>query len=94
LRLIPQEDVLRILKALDVLSNDPNRLNSKPLTGREVWRLRLGQYRMIYTMDDQEIVIEIIKIGHYKNITYSLPLPRIDHQTASIIIALLAKKNR
>jgi mRNA interferase RelE/StbE len=68
LRSIPKQDVLRILTALKSLTEDPRPSNSKPLTGRDAWRLRVGKYRAIYTINDKEIVIEIIKIAHRKNV--------------------------
>lgn len=68
LRSIPKQDVLRILNALEHLTEDPRPINSKPLTGRDAWRIRVGQYRAIYTINEQEIVIEIIKIAHRKNV--------------------------
>jgi mRNA interferase RelE/StbE len=68
LRSIPKQDVLRILNALEHLAEDPRLINSKPLTGRDAWRIRVGQYRAIYTINEQEIVIEIIKIAHRKNV--------------------------
>lgn len=68
LRSIPKQDVLRILNALEHLTEDPRPINSKPLTGRAAWRIRVGQYRAIYTINEQEIVIEIIKIAHRKNV--------------------------
>jgi mRNA interferase RelE/StbE len=68
LRSIPKQDVLRILTALKSLTEDPRPSNSKPLTGRDAWRLRVGKYRAIYTINDKEIVIEIIKIAHLKNV--------------------------
>ena len=68
LRSIPKQDVLRILNAVEHLSEDPRPIGSKPLTGRDAWRIRVGQYRAIYTINEQEIVIEIIKIAHRKNV--------------------------
>ena len=68
LRSIPKQDVLRILNALEHLAQDPRPITSKPLTGRDGWRIRVGQYRAIYTINEQEIIIEVIKIGHRKNV--------------------------
>ena len=68
LRSIQKQDVLRILKALEGLAEDPRPSTSKPLTGRDAWRLRIGQYRAVYTIHEEEIIIEIIKVGHRKNV--------------------------
>jgi mRNA interferase RelE/StbE len=68
LRSIQKQDVLRILKAIEGLAEDPRPSNAKPLTGRDAWRLRIGQYRAVYTIHEEEILIEIIKVGHRKNV--------------------------
>ena len=68
LRSIQKQDVLRILKAIEGLAEDPRPSNPKPLTGRDAWRLRIGQYRAVYTIHEEEILIEIIKVGHRKNV--------------------------
>ena len=57
LRSIQKQDVLRILKALEGLAEDPRPSNAKPLTGRYAWRLRIGQYRAVYTIHEEEIII-------------------------------------
>ena len=64
LRGIPRHDVERILKAIDSLATDPNPVNAMRLTGRDAFRLRVGKYRVIYAIDNEEVVILIIKIGH------------------------------
>lgn len=68
LKAIPRKDVLRILEVVDGLANNPYPLNSKQLVGRNAWRVRIGVYRVIYTIDNQEVVIEIIKVGHRKDV--------------------------
>lgn len=68
LRSIQKHDVLRILKAIEGLAEEPLPSNVKPLTGRDAWRLRIGQYRAVYTIHEEEILIEIIKVGHRKNV--------------------------
>ena len=68
LKAIPRKDVLRILEVLDGLANNPYPSNSKQLVGRNAWRVRIGVYRVIYTIDNQEVVIEIIKVGSKKDV--------------------------
>ncbi|TLY24515.1 MAG: hypothetical protein E6K63_14850 [Nitrospirae bacterium] len=40
----------------------------KKLSNREEYRLRVGQYRILYTIDDEEKVIEIVAIGHRREV--------------------------
>lgn len=65
---IPHEDVRRILDALNDLKVNPRPANAKPLTGRDAWRVRIGRYRAIYTIDDDCLIVEVVKVGHRKDI--------------------------
>ena len=68
LRSIPPTDVARILDTLNDLQNNPRQTNAQPLTGRDAWRVRIGRYRAIYTINDDTLIIEVIKVGHRKDI--------------------------
>ena len=61
LQSIPKQYVQHILNALKRLAEDSRPSNSKPLTGRDVWRVPIGRYRAFYTINEQEIIIEVIK---------------------------------
>ena len=55
----------RIVDVIQTLAVDPRPSACKKLAGREAaYRLRVGEYRIVYTVNDGEIVVEIIKIGH------------------------------
>lgn len=62
----------RILNKIKILSDDPKNLanNIKKLKGkyREYFRLRVGDYRVIYSQENDRLVIIIIRIGHRKEI--------------------------
>ncbi len=64
LRGIPRHDVERILNSIEGLSENPLPQNTRSLTGRDAFRLRVGRYRVIYAIDNEQVVILIIKIGH------------------------------
>ena len=64
LRGIPRHDVERILNSIESLSENPLPQNARSLTGRDAFRLRVGRYRVIYAIDNEQVVILIIKIGH------------------------------
>ena len=50
------------------LASDPRPLGSKKLIGREGWRIRVGQYRIIYEVDDSKRSVTVLDIGHRKEI--------------------------
>jgi len=71
LRAIPQPAALTILQALAPLGDDPRRLdaNVKKLTGYEDrYRLRVGDYRVIYEIMDEQLVILVVGVGHRREI--------------------------
>ena len=56
-RAIPRLDITRILNAIDNLATDVRPQNAKSLTGRDELRLRLGKYRVIYIVKEDEVEI-------------------------------------
>ncbi len=71
LRGIDRHAAMRILEALTPLGEDPYRPDAavRKLTGHgDRYRLRAGDYRVIYRIDDGELVIEIVEVGHRREI--------------------------
>lgn len=68
LRGIPQEDVRRILARIETLRENPRPPGSEKLSGQERYRVRQGNYRILYTVADAEVVVEIVKIGHRREV--------------------------
>ena len=59
----------RIIKAALNLSENPRPQGSKKLKGgSDTWRIRIGDYRMIYAIDDEILIVDIRKVGHRKDI--------------------------
>lgn len=54
----------RIHGAIALLGNDPRPPASRQLRGRDGYRLRVGNYRIIYTIDDGVLLIVVVTIGH------------------------------
>lgn len=57
-----------ILVAIDTQSKSPRSGNAKKMAGSANWRLRVGNYRVIYSILDKELVIEIIRIRHRRDV--------------------------
>ena len=58
----------RIEEALIALEADPRPPGAKKLTGRDGWRVRIGDYRVIYEIHDRVLQIIIIQIGHRRDV--------------------------
>ena len=63
---IPQRDLLRILKRIRELSDDPRPPGAEKLTNREGYRVRQGRYRIVYSIQDSELTVWIITVAHRK----------------------------
>ena len=69
LKALPVEVVSRISKAVGELSTDPYPHGVKKLSGSEhTFRIRLGSYRVVYTVTKAASVVEIVRIGHRKDV--------------------------
>jgi mRNA interferase RelE/StbE len=58
----------KILAAIDALSGDPRPAGVKKLADQQAWRIRVGDYRIIYEIHDQVLLIIVVDIGHRKEI--------------------------
>ncbi|MGQ0530277.1 MAG: type II toxin-antitoxin system RelE family toxin [Panacagrimonas sp.] len=68
LRGLPKADVQRILAKAQALSVDPRPAGAEKLSGDEKYRVRQGDYRILYSIDDQLVVVEVVKVGHRKDV--------------------------
>jgi mRNA interferase RelE/StbE len=68
LRPIPNRDIKRILEKIDQLADDPRPPGSKKLSGQEKYRLRQGNYRILYSINDEVVTITVVRIGHRKDV--------------------------
>ena len=68
LRKIPRKVLTRILDRIRSLSDDPRPEGSIKLTNKEEYRLRIGKYRVLYSVEDNVLTVYIVKAGHRKDI--------------------------
>lgn len=65
---IPKNDLLKILNKIESLSDDPHPIGSLKLTNQEKYRVRVGNYRILYTVEDKALMVFVVKVGHRKGI--------------------------
>ncbi len=65
---IPKKDLKRILDRIEMLAEDPRPSGSEKLTGQERYRVRQGQYRIVYSIQDEELTVWVVKVGHRKDV--------------------------
>jgi len=72
LKSIPKKDLKRILSKIASLSENPMPSGCKKLSALERYRIRQGNYRILYSIENDILTIYIVKIGHRKNVYGSL----------------------
>lgn len=65
---IPKKELGKILEGIKLLAEDPRPAGSEKLTGRERLRIRQGQYRIVYSIQDDELTVWVVKVGHRKDV--------------------------
>lgn len=58
----------RISKRLLSLEDNPRPRGTKKLSGRDEYRLRIGDYRVLYTIDDKNSVVTVFAVGHRREV--------------------------
>jgi mRNA interferase RelE/StbE len=65
---IPDKDLKKILGCIEALGNDPRQPGCKKLSHQERYRFRQGKCRIIYSIQDAELTVWTVKVGHRKNV--------------------------
>lgn len=68
LRALPTVDVRRILSRIDELAENPRAQGCIKLSGNELYRVRQGNYRIVYEIRDGELIVVVIKVGHRSSV--------------------------
>jgi mRNA interferase RelE/StbE len=67
-RAIPKKDLQKIILRIQALASVPRPSGHEKLTGQERYRVRYGQYRIIYSIKDKELSVWVVKVGHRKEV--------------------------
>jgi mRNA interferase RelE/StbE len=66
---IPQKkERQRIIRRIGQLAEDPRPPGSKKLSGNDKYRIRQGTCRIVYSIEDNEIIVVVVKVGHRKDV--------------------------
>lgn len=65
---IPPKDRTRIVEKIRALATDPTPVGSKKLSGQEKYRLRQGNYRILYQIENEQLIIVVVKVAHRREI--------------------------
>jgi len=65
---LPKKDLKKVVLKIQALSEDPRPSGCEKLSGDEKYRIRHGNYRIIYAIQDEILVVYVVKIGHRRDI--------------------------
>jgi len=68
LRKLSPEAIRRVQATIELLAEDPRPPAAKKLTGRPEWRVRTGDYRVLYRVQDDVLTVVVVDLGHRRDI--------------------------
>ena len=64
----PNKDVRRILSSIESLAENPRPPQCRKLSAEDKYRLRVGVYRILYSIEDDKLIVYVVKVAHRKDI--------------------------
>ena len=65
---LPKQDRLRVIARIENLAHDPRPTGSEKLSGQERYRVREGDYRILYEIHDHVLLVMVVRIGHRREV--------------------------
>ncbi len=63
-----KRDRQRVVERISKLAEDPRPSGSEKISGQDKYRVRQGRYRILYTIEDQDLIVQVVKVGHRKDV--------------------------
>jgi mRNA interferase RelE/StbE len=69
IRKLPRADQVRVIRVIRALSTDPRPTGCRKMSGHDdVFRVRIGRYRVLYAIEDRRLVVIVLKVGDRKDV--------------------------
>ena len=65
---LPKKELTKIIDKIQLLSDEPRPSGCKKLSGEEKYRIRSGNYRILYSIEDDVLIVYVVKVGHRKEV--------------------------
>ena len=65
---IPPKDRRRVVTKIQALASNPRPAGCEKLSGEEKYRLRQGDYRILYEIVDRELIVTVVKVGNRRDV--------------------------
>ena len=63
-----KRDRQRVVERISNLAEDPRPSGSEKISGQDKYRVRQGRYRILYVIEDQDLIVQVVKVGHRKDV--------------------------
>ena len=63
-----KKDRHRLVERISKLSHNPRPPGCEKLSGQDKYRIRQGPYRIVYSIEDQDLIVYVVKVGHRKDV--------------------------
>ena len=63
-----KKDRQRLVDRISKLADNPRPPGCEKLSGQDKYRIRQGRYRIVYSIEDQDLIINVVKVGHRKDV--------------------------
>ncbi len=63
-----KKDRQRLVERILQLADNPRPYGIEKISGQEKYRIRQGRYRILYAIEDQDLIVQIVKVGHRKDV--------------------------
>ncbi len=65
---LPKRDLVKVLARIETLADDPRPTGAEKLAGLELYRVRQGSYRIVYSIEDRVLTVWVVKVGHRREV--------------------------
>jgi len=65
---LPQRDLRLVVERIGRLAEDPRPRGCEKLAGGERYRVRQGEYRIVYSIEDARLIVWVVKVGHRRDV--------------------------
>lgn len=65
---LPSREIKKILAKINALAENPRPADSIKLSGEDKYRVRCGDYRILYKIEDKALTVYVVKVGHRKDV--------------------------
>ena len=63
-----KRDRQRVAEPISKLADDPRPSGSEKISGQDKYRVRQGRYRILYVIEAQDLIVQVVKVGHRKDV--------------------------